>query len=355
MYLKIVLISISALILQHIGSFIYQFGFKLRVYNHSPGPCKYVDGIAFGPEDVHTLPNGLTFISEFIVDYTINTKNQNHMGNIYLYDLSKDSNQKAIKLKFQNYKPQRFIPHGISAWQDDKGKVTLFVVNHLVKGDVIESFEYLPDQNALRHVSSYKDGSMRNLNDVVATSHKTFYFTNWSHYRSMMGRMLEMFLLLPWTTVYYHDGEGYQLVAEDLVMANGIAMSNDHKFVYVACTMTKDIKVFKRDTDNRLIFHQEYLVDSLIDNISVDAEGNVWAGCHPMLFAIWTHMDNPTTKAPSQVLKLETKAGLITSMKEVYSNDGSELNASTAASFYQNKTLIGSLSGKLLLCDVMYI
>ncbi|GAB1602467.1 serum paraoxonase/lactonase 3-like, partial [Argonauta hians] len=350
MYLKIVLISISALILHHIGSFIYQFGFKLRVYNHSPGPCKYVDGIDHDPEDLHTLSNGLTFISEFVVEYADPTKYQHHMGHIYLYDLSKDSNQKAIKLEFQNYKPQRFIPHGISAWQDDKGKVTLFVVNHLhVEWDVIESFEYLPDQKALRHVSTYRDGSMRNLNDVVATSHKTFYFTNWSHFRSMMGYMLEMFLLLPWTTVYYHDGEGYQLVAEDLVMANGIAMSNDHKFVYVVCTMTKDIKVFKRDTDNRLIFHQKYLVDNLVDNISVDAEGNLWTGGHPMLFGLFNN------KAPSQVLKLETKAGLITSMKEVYSNDGSEQNGSTAASFYQNKTLIGSLTGKLLVCDVMYI
>ncbi|XP_052821586.1 serum paraoxonase/lactonase 3 [Octopus bimaculoides] len=356
MYLKIVLISISALLLQHICGFIYQFCFKLTIYNHSPGPCKYIAGVENGSEDMHTLPNGLTFItSGFLVDYLVQGKNTNSMGRVLLYDMSKDSNQEIIELELENFHPQRFVPHGISAWQDDNGKVTVFVVNHLVKGDQIESFEYLPEKKALRHVTSFKDGSMRNVNDVVATSNKTFYFTNWSHYRNFIGRLLEMFLLLPWTHVYYHDGEVYRLVAEDLVMANGIAMSNDEKFIYVACTMTKDIKVFKRDTDNRLVFHQEFMLDSIVDNLSVDPEGNIWAGCHPRFLSVVSYMDNYTLGSPSQVLKLEVKNGLIKSMKEIYSNDGSMLSGSSSASFYRNHTLIGSMWEKLVICDVLYM
>ncbi|CAI9718207.1 serum paraoxonase/arylesterase 1-like [Octopus vulgaris] len=356
MYLKIVLISISALLLQHICGFIYQFCFKLTIYNHSPGPCKYIAGVENGSEDMHTLPNGLTFItSGFLVDYLSQGKNTNSMGRILLYDMSKDSNQEIIELELENFHPQRFVPHGISAWQDDNGKVTVFVVNHLVKGDQIESFEYLPEKKALRHVTSFKDGSMRNVNDVVATSNRTFYFTNWSHYRNFIGKLLEMLLLLPWTHVYYHDGEVYRLVAEDLVMANGIAMSNDEKFIYVACSMTKDIKVFKRDMDNRLVFHQEFMLDTLVDNISVDPEGNIWAGCHPRFLSILSYMENFTLGSPSQVLKLEVENGLIKSMKEVFSNDGFMLSGSTSASFYRNQTLIGSMLEKLVICDVLYM
>lgn len=71
--------------------------------------------------------------------------------------------------------------------------------------------------------------SFISMNDVLATSNKTFYFTNWSHSKSLWGLFLEGFLLLPWTNVYYHDGEIYKLVAEDMVMANGLAMSADGK------------------------------------------------------------------------------------------------------------------------------
>lgn len=353
MYLKIVLLSLSALCMQHIFSLVSMFLFKGTIHNHSPGPCKYVPGVENGAEDLHTLPNGLTFISSGL---TLDTSDVPSVsGRILLYDMSRSGENGAIELEIENFDQREFVPHGISVWVDKTGEITIFVVNHHKQRERIESFQYRPEKKTLLHLKTYKDGSMRHMNDVLATSNKTFYFTNWSHSKSLWGLFLESFLLLPWTNVYYHDGEIYKLVAEDMVMANGLAMSADGKYVYVACTMTKDLKVFRRETDNSLTFHQEHLVDTLVDNPTVDENGDVWIGCHPKILPAWVYMLNPIYGAPSQVIKLEIQDGLVKSMKEVYANDGTMLAASTVASFYKNQTLIGSLREKLLLCDVLYV
>lgn len=353
MYLKIVLISLSALCVQHLYSVVSIFLFKGTVHNHSPGPCKYVLGVENGAEDVHTLSNGLTFISSgFKLD---NPDVPSMAGRILLYDMSNPDEKGAIDLELEGFDRAGFVPHGISAWEDKTGEITIFIVNHHKQKERIESFLYQPEKKSLRHLKTYKDGSMKNLNDVLATSNKTFYFTNWSNSRSFWPNTLETFLLLPWTNVYYHDGEIYRLVAEDLVMANGLAMSLDGKYVYVACSITKDLKVFRREADNSLTFHQEHFVDSFVDNPTVDKNGDVWIGCHPNFREIWTYMLNPVNKSPSQVIKLEMQDGLVKSMKEAYANDGTMLSASAVASFYNNRILIGSLWEKLLICDVVYV
>lgn len=66
------------------------------------------------------------------------------------------------------------------------------------------------------------------MNDVVATSDTSFYFTNWFFSPNFFLRYLDLFFL-NWGNVVYFDGSTYKVAAEGIGMANGIIMSSDEK------------------------------------------------------------------------------------------------------------------------------
>ncbi len=61
------------------------------------------------------------------------------------------------------------------------------------------------------------------LNDVVAVGDNEFYFTNTVH------RGWDQFLLLPWGSVAYYDGQRASYVKSGLLLANGINVSPNKK------------------------------------------------------------------------------------------------------------------------------
>ncbi|XP_025081772.1 serum paraoxonase/arylesterase 2-like isoform X1 [Pomacea canaliculata] len=365
-YVKIVMVGVIAVLSILTGRIIITLGVFSHYYQHYPGPCRRVEGIQPGSENFQTLPNGLTFITSGFrlqkmsssVDKHFQEKNVK--GRIYLFDFNKsESGVKELRIaSTATFNADNFYPHGISVWEDKKsGRHTVFAVNHPKKeliADSIEKFEYDPEKQELIHQQTYQSQeAMRVVNDVQATGTNSFYFTNYQYFPGHPGDLMEILFELTWTNVVYFDGETYRVVAGDMKSPNGIAMSNDHKYIYIAPCLGQEIRVFKRNTDNSLELQQVFPLHTIPDNVAVDpVTGDLYTGCHPLGWKILLHLAEPEKLSPSQVLHLHVKDGNITSAQELLYDDGSLITASTSAMVYNRKLLVGSVFHNLIICDV---
>ena len=65
-------------------------------------------------------------------------------------------------------------------------------------------------------------------NDLVAVGPRQFYYTKFRAYSSHSFKaQLEMYALLRWGGIVFHDGVGESLVVDGLQMPNGINKSPD--------------------------------------------------------------------------------------------------------------------------------
>ncbi|KAH3790522.1 serum paraoxonase/arylesterase 1-like [Dreissena polymorpha] len=361
-YIKIVLVSLFVLFLQHALRIIYLLGLHVTVRSHAPGPCKLVPGVEHGSEDMETLPDGRTFItSGFLWGLS-----SSHMKSLYV-----DQGRKGKVLLFDFKTPEKgvteleldpefdssdFRPHGISVIQnEDTGKITLFIVNHPNGRDTVEKFEFEPETLSLRHLKTFADENMRVINDVAATSENSFYVTNFGYSTTKFGATLETVLLLPWGNVLYYDGSSYRVVVDALVMANGIKLSLDKRSVYLAHGIFQMLNVYQRDDNDELNISQELPLYAYPDNILVDMKtGNLLIGSHPVPYQVTMYLDAPDRGvSPSQVLYIHMKnSSFAEGITELYSNEGLQISASSVASLYDNKMLVGTVCDKLLYCEV---
>ncbi|XP_025081767.1 serum paraoxonase/arylesterase 2-like isoform X2 [Pomacea canaliculata] len=315
---------------------------------------------------METLSDGLTFITSGLLlttsaaGYKEHYRRNNLAGHVYLYDF-KQPQQGVRQLKIvstPHLDRGTFAPHGISVWEDKiTGRHTVFVVNHPQREppvDTIEKFTYDPEQQQLLHQATFSSPEMRLMNDVQATSDNSFYFTNSHASHSILRILLEVLLDLPCTNVVYFDGRFYSVVADGIRSANGIYMSHDRRYVYVAAITGQELWIFKRNNDSSLTEQQVYPLYSSPDNIIVDrVSGDLYLGSHPILFKLLQFMQHPgSSAAPSQVLHIRVKEGRVVSAQELLYDDGGQLAASSSAVVFNGRLLVGSVLHKLLHCDV---
>jgi hypothetical protein len=178
-----------------------------------------------------------------------------------------------------------------------------------------------------------------------------FYFTNYVY----ISDRLELPLGLRWGSVGFFDGTRTRLIVTGLCGPNGITLSPDGRFLYVATPVDKEIRVYQRHPNNNsLTFIHSISVFTSPDNLNVDmATGDLWFGSHPVGYKILFHMDDPRLPSPSQVIKMRMSDGNVTSVEEIYSNDGSELSGSTVVVIHKKQLLIGCVSHSPLYCEIV--
>ncbi|VDI59192.1 arylesterase / paraoxonase, partial [Mytilus galloprovincialis] len=315
-----------------------------HVYNHTPGPCRIVHGKGIGYEDMETLPNGLTLITSVRIGYedmatipngltlvtsvgivnedmetlpnglTLITsglvmpiasstvsehrKKHNGKGRIYLFDFNQpDKGIEELTIVGDQFNHSDFGPGGISLWKD-KDKVAVMVVNHGSAVDTIEKFLFIAKDKQLKHVHTYRHPTIHMVNDVAMDT-------------------------------YHKQDEGFFTL-------NGLILSHDQQYLYTGETIPQKFHTFTRQKNGTLSRYQEFNVKTAIDNPTLDKDGNVLFGTHPIIWQVMGHTDNPETPAPSQVIKLHMKDGAVTKMTEVFADDGHTLYGSSVASLYND-------------------
>ena len=294
-----------------------------QIYNNMPGP-----------EDLDIdAENGLLFISS-TDRWNLRTGKQTNDG-IYLLNLSKDT----MPYKLQTTFTGEFHPHGISFLKKDESDY-LFVINHNQQGSSVELFRFSND--TLFHLVSFENDMMCCPNDLVAVDTDQFYVTNDHGYKEGIMRTMEDYLRLPKSYLLYFDGRSFSKVYEGLNYANGVNVSPNGKTIYVTETTGRKISVLDRDISTgelQLRFTKD--LETGLDNITVDSDGNLWIAAHPKLFDFVGHSKDPEKKSPSQVLKLTPNGEDDFRVTEVYLNDGEELSGSSTALNYNKQVFIG--------------
>lgn len=310
--------------------------------------CRIVGGV-LGSEDITIDPStGMAFISS--CDFrALNSGDSAPKGAVYGYDLkSPDPKLKELTSDFKG----DFQPHGLGFYTGEDGLKILMVVNHGAGKHSVEIFEY--KGGGLVHLRSVSSTLMHSPNDLIPVGPDKFYVTNDHGSESKNGRMLEDYLRLAKSYVLYYDGKYFRKVFDGLAYANGVNISPDGRTVYVAETVGRKIHVFDRDEKSGgLALKDSIEVETGVDNIEIDAKGNLWIGAHPKLLTFVQYSGDPEKLSPSEILKLNVIKGHGHTMVAQYREKGTRLSGSSVAAVYENKLLIGSVfDDKFLICTI---
>lgn len=351
--LKIVGLVLGVLLLACVawGLYIYNLAGEFKtIQPHFKGSCAPVLGVV-GAEDITIHPDGLVaYISSD--DRRAAKDGKPRPGAIFAYPLGPEG---GGPVNLTPELPFNFHPHGIGLLVVENGPDRLLVVNHPYaslfhreEGEgpahTIEVFDIIKDTGALEHRRTIADPLLVSPNDVVPVDPDRFYVTNDHGSGGEFGRKLEDYLRLARAHVLFYDGKKFSEVAGDLRYANGIILDKEGKRVYVAATTDRSVYIFDRNPeDGSLSESGEVFTDTGVDNIELDADGNLWIGAHPQLLTFLKHAEDAANKSPSQVLKLRPDESGGFSVEEVFLSDGNDLSGSTVAARIGQRLLIGSV------------
>ncbi|AWV97085.1 SMP-30/gluconolactonase/LRE family protein [Arcticibacterium luteifluviistationis] len=257
-------------------------------------------------------------------------------GELYTFNVS-EASPSYVSLGVAKLNPA-FRAHGVSLLKK-YGKTYIFAVSHESQEDFIYRFEIENDSI----VNQKKFGNPDFLispNDLVALDTATFYFTNDHGLKHGLERELKDFMLDKNGYVVLYNNGNYAKVSQDIAYPNGINVSLDGKYLYVASTTEGVLYIYENNTSGKpLKMVDSHYAETGLDNIELDADGNLLIGSHPQLLKFVSHAKKASNRSPSQVLKIvylpDTDYKFL--QEELYLDNGDPLSGSTVAAFYQSK------------------
>ena len=301
------------------------------------GACATIPGVV-GAEDITVnRRTGIAYLS--VCDRRSAVAGKGAGGGIYAYDLNLPA---PVPVRIDTGLPGDFQPHGICLFTGEKGKVSLFVVNHGNGRDTIEIFDL--DGQTLVHRKTHTDPMLVSPNDVAAVAADRFYVTNDHGSRNDLGKTLEDYLGLKRSGVVYYDGQGFRQVASGIGYANGIALGPGGQALYVCATTEGTVRVYQCElTSGALTLDQTVDCGTAVDNVEVDPSGVLWIGAHPKPFRFVMHARSDRYRSPSEVITLTRGSGGAFSHQTVFLDDGTLLSGSAVGATHGDRLLIGSV------------
>ncbi|MFQ5668399.1 MAG: SMP-30/gluconolactonase/LRE family protein [Candidatus Binatia bacterium] len=336
--LAVIAVVVGALILR----ILWIAGQFRTITPHFAGHCRLIKG-PVGPEDLTIDPRtGVAYISA--ADRRASLAGRPVPGAIFAYDLTA-SNPSPVNLT-----PNAditFQPHGLSLWAGKDERAALYVINHPPSGQPAHTVEIFDlKHGALVRRASLTDPLLVMPNDLVAVGFDRFYLTNTNNYPPGMMQTLETFLQLPGAKVVYYADGMFRPALEGLVFPNGINVSADGRTLYVAAMTQRRVLVYDRDPRTEQLTRRDAIfIGSGVDNIEVDAGGNLWIGAHPKLLKVMALRDDPSVLAPAQVFRVSAGGGGRYQVDEIYLNAGDQIAAASVAAVRGQRLLIGQIFG----------
>ncbi|XP_004676757.1 PREDICTED: serum paraoxonase/lactonase 3 [Condylura cristata] len=316
-----------------------------------PQHCQLIEGLENGSEDIDILPNGLAFISSGLKYPGMPSFAPDEPGQIFLIDMNKQKTKAQALSISDGFDKGSFNPHGISTFIDKDHTVYLYVVNHPHKESTVEIFKFEKQQRSLIHLKTIKHKLLKNVNDIVVLGPEQFYATRDHYYTNFFLLLIEIFMDLHWTYVLFYSPSEVKVVAKGFRSPNGITVSPDKMYIYVADVMAHNIHVMKKQDNWDLTPLKVIQLNTLVDNLTVDrVTGDILAGCHPNAMKLLIY--NPEDPPGSEVLRIQNVLSEHPKINTLYANNGSVLQGSTVASLYQKKLLIGTIFHKTLYCEL---
>jgi arylesterase/paraoxonase len=330
-------------------------GVFTTVTPHFSGACKAIYGV-IGAEDIAAdRQDGLVFLSAS--DRRPDHPARSRDG---LYTLALAHPELGVTRLSGT--PKDFHPLGIALYRAQNGLLTLMAVNIRRHGQPsIDIFDVTiakaGDASAsatLRERTSIRSSVIVHPNDVAATGPNSFYVTNDHSSRSKHGNFFETVLALPLGNIVYYNGAYPHVAATGLRFANGLALSGDGTKLYAAETLGRDIRTYDvQPVTGKLIAAGSISLPAAPDNISRDAEGQLWVAAHPRLLAFLAYAKNPKRPSPSEIFRVTTIGGEPTAATRIYAGLGDRIGASSVGVYAGGHLFIGSVfDDKILACTL---
>ncbi|XDA75461.1 hypothetical protein R6Z07F_005625 [Ovis aries] len=352
---KLVAVILLGAGLALVGERFLTFRERMNAYREvesvEPQNCHLIEGIENGSEDIDILPSGLAFISSGLKYPGMPDFAPDEPGRIFLMDLN-EQNPRVQELNISDgFDKASFNPHGMSTFIDKDQTVYLYVVNHPHMDSTVEIFKFEEQQRSLVYLKTIKHELLKSVNDIVVLGPEEFYATRDHYFTNFFLMLLELFMDLHWTQVLFYSPGEVKVVAGGFGSANGITLSLDKKYIYVADVSDKNIHVMKIHDNWDLTQLKVIQLDTLVDNLTVDPDtGDILAGCHPN--ALKLLMYNTEDPPGSEALRIRNTLSEKPMISTMYANSGSVLQGSSVASVYRGKLLIGTVFHKALYCEL---
>uniref|UniRef100_A0A158P868 Arylesterase n=1 Tax=Angiostrongylus cantonensis TaxID=6313 RepID=A0A158P868_ANGCA len=298
-----------------------------RVYNHRPGPCRVVEGVEHGSEDIALVEDeGIAFVTSGVQYLT--PRGKGVKGQIFLYDFKQEAKM-TIK--------ENFHPHGISHIATSLGIIRLFVINHS------KSFQHSVfvldwDRKArvLNLVKIIENEKFIRPNDLVAVSEDAFILSNDGSSQSSLLNMLEILSMYPFGSIVFYDGKVSHWLQSSVVSPNGIALDRERTHLIVSHINSELISIGYFQDYRSLSHVADIPLLTSADNLYVDKTGAVW-----------------TVSVRWAVLRIVFSKGYRSwEISEPFADDGRLISSSSIAVPYNNQLLIGSVCRQLVHCEI---
>lgn len=339
---KLLLITLGLVVLVLLARMVDNAGLLRQLSWQEYGQCEQVAG-PVGAEDITIdTATGIAYIGADDRRAYLRDGNQNDTPNgaIWMLDLKQaDSQPLLMKHDLEGV----FHPHGID-FLDTGSRKLLYVVNHLTPTKhEIDVFEIVaPDQLVLQ--SRVHSDDLISPNDLEVVAEDEFYVTNdHANPRHSLMEKVEDYLGLAIASVVYFKGDDSQIVLDGLQYPNGIAVSEDGKWLFVAETTAQRLVRYEREDTSQNWYYKDHVdVQSGVDNLEWAGPTTLLTAAHPKLFAFMHHMHDAEALSPSEVLRISISQDAMES-EILMLDDGSQLSGSSVAAMYGEQLLVGSV------------
>jgi len=302
------------------------------------GECEILRG-PLGPEDItidHDLERAYIggddrrpYIRDGSFDFA-------QPGTIWSLDL-KNPDSQAVLMQHDLEGP--FHPHGIDLLHQTN---ELYVVNHTsIYEHEIDVFEIV-SATELKLLRRIQFPQMHAPNDIAVLAQNRFFVTNdHANPRGTLLEKLEVYSTYPGASVAYFDGENGSIVIDGLRVANGIAISESGKELYVAeSTRSTVTRYVREDTNTPWRKDERINLNSAVDNLEWTQEGTLLTGAHPKPIDFLAHTSEATNPSPSEVIEISVTQSPMQA-KTILVDDGQKLSGSSAAARHNGTLLVG--------------
>jgi arylesterase/paraoxonase len=301
---------------------------------------------SFEPITTYEIPGvedmAICYVDSFMIlssdDRALKRTGKITQGALYLMNLkNKEPQPVVISGAFEG----PFSPHGIDLLKTSDTTHLIWVVNHPEENHTIELFEW--NGSSLNHLKTYKDQTLQSPNDVVGIGINEFYFTNDHGFTSKLGVLAENYLGLAVSNVYHVKNEVYNLAADNIGYANGLAIDRKTSVLFVASPRTFSLLTYLVNPSGTLEKSEEIKVGTGIDNLSITEEGQVWSGGHPNLLKFTSYAAGKSKISPSEVVSISFDNKESPVVSSVFLDDGRKISGASAAILFGSQLYIGNV------------
>ncbi|EXJ87889.1 hypothetical protein A1O1_04816 [Capronia coronata CBS 617.96] len=171
----------------------------------------------------------------------------------------------------------------------------------------IDVFTTKPDTDSMKHIKTFADPQIATPNNIAVTKNGSggFFFTN-DHGAHKVGWQHHLSPVLATGDVSYCSADGVcKRVASGLRFPNGLHLGSDG-LLYVPSAAVGGITVYQPSSDGTLKKVHYIDLNYPIDNLSEDANGDIFAAAMPKVLKGMTGFDDPlnTPPAPATVWRV---------------------------------------------------